>query len=1438
MKIRRSCSPIRWLLAWVLLGGIQPPSAGAIEGMDEIMQAFEEVAEKGGGASGKAQALALKHNEMLQHLAINNKIPPTTFQANQANFDRIVDGKLQSAAAKNGVKYTPQLKKPGKISTPGVDTDAIVSSLEKGKPITAQQVNSTRSDFDTGIKDFLKQNGVAGGPAPKLNTSVLPDPGSMTRSEWQKAIDVADAAGEVVYKNPTAAAAEAKFRAGKPLTVSEANARVSEVQRLATEHFSAADQLDDAARKLPPGPQREAMKAQAQITRHNGAKYVNRITETGEHIAAQNKLPSAGQGSGKTLTTAAVRDAAHAKEAAAAGAMKQHFVAQATQSYVENLAAVANQSKNPGAVAQAKDGIAKALNGLPPAQQGNVIDTLRKTNGDQFAKDVAKTMRTLPKPAPTGPAVEGKFQKAMKVLGPVLLVYEGGKRITAVAQAEDASHEAGKQLGGFVGGAGGAAVGAKAGAMAGGWAGGVLGAKIGVVIAGPAGAAVGATIGGTVGGLAGGIYGGMKGYGYGSAHGTEMGDTDSKYWDKNKSQEEFNRIARDNNLNTPEDVYQKLIGMGVSAADARQTAEDYEKGSLKAFSDNLRGLREKMLKENKWSPKTFRHFSNLGTNEVSELLHCLCSASLGANPWVAQGYNLRIPDDADPKKDSCGSLANGPCMAQGFGCWRSFIDLSSDRARECMESFGLDPNNGYTFQALDKYNQAVEKPFALEVEVEPREVCPGDTIRITATAQGGRGRYTYGYGGSSHYLSGFPTGETRTTSFTLTVDPTLTRDGRTDERGYPVYSRPFEAFSLNIHVVASTDTLPGRYNAIGWSSKEADVFGRKSKVVQRAAQLIRVKVRSHEECQKLHPEPKKPAVEKTPPGRTPPPPPPRTPRTSSTSPATPSTPSPGIAPAPPAPTTSTPPYLPPPKKKTGSSPGTAPNQKEPAQKGSAAKATTKGKELPPWPTEPIKPDRAPPVDETECWVSATGYGTPENENTFTGIVREGRRVQITVTGPSGSKSSIGETETSVTFPYEGGTYTLQIVDLDQPGCEEEQTLDVPGDEEPEAVPAENCDECLTVGGSMQALGYGTTDAAGHTSAGGQMSKSYWVEGCEGQTVQITVKGSDGWSATAQGVNERASVSRTLGQNSGVDVITVENLSIPDCSRTMTWPFGPAEGLQQAEPTAQGTVTKTGTRTLDGLTEGRDQKTAQTVAAGLEGMQASSQMQQAATAGDEQLHQAKSTVDSGGQDANKIRSDSVARVSQQEGKSVVVEGIIKGVEQGLVTTASTLGTGIGERAGDAIFAGKSKPEPETPAATSAPSGSGSAAKSSPSGGAKKTPTSSSGPAPAPASQSAPPPFIETDAEGLPVIAPAVACDFCKAVPAYSVTTVEGVALNVCAKCKANWTCTVCGKMAQSIGGAGYNAHDASGTVIWQGEITHACESCRAKWMSEQKATWEK
>lgn len=96
----------------------------------------------------------------------------------------------------------------------------------------------------------------------------------------------------------------------------------------------------------------------------------------------------------------------------------------------------------------------------------------------------------------------------------------------------------------------------------------------------------------------------------------------------------------------------------------------------------------------------------------------------------------------------------------------------------------------------------------------------------------------------------------------------------------------------------------------------------------------------------------------------------------------------------------------------------------------------------------------------------------------------------------------------------------------------------------------------------------------------------------------------------------------------------------------------------------------------------------------------------------------------------------------------------------------------------------------------------------------------------------------EVERTPDLTDLPACDFCKAVPARFYSTAEGNTITLCEKCKANWTCSMCGKVSESIGGASYNAHDASGTVIWSGKINHACESCCEQWMREQKAKWEK
>lgn len=200
----------------------------------------------------------------------------------------------------------------------------------------------------------------------------------------------------------------------------------------------------------------------------------------------------------------------------------------------------------------------------------------------------------------------------------------------------------------------------------------------------------------------------------------------------------------------------------------------------------------------------------------------------------------------------------------------------------------------------------------------------------------------------------------------------------------------------------------------------------------------------------------------------------------------------------------------------------------------------------------------PPEDPTVCWGSSSSYGSADNGNTFIGQVRAGRKIRLTVTGPAGTASSEGVTETSVHFPhFIAGDYTVRVEDLDQPGCVVTETVDIPllvG------VETNDCESCLSFGGTAASLASFSKDANGNM----QGSASYWVAGCPGQKVRIRVKGSDGWSGSAEADSLRAVVTRPVGMESGEDTITVENLSYPDCSRTFTMSFGPPPGLEGVE----------------------------------------------------------------------------------------------------------------------------------------------------------------------------------------------------------------------------------------------------------------------------------
>jgi len=65
------------------------------------------------------------------------------------------------------------------------------------------------------------------------------------------------------------------------------------------------------------------------------------------------------------------------------------------------------------------------------------------------------------------------------------------------------------------------------------------------------------------------------------------------------------------------------------------------------------------------------------------VLDCLCRCNSSASSSVAVGYNPK-PSNASP---SCAKLSNGPCINQGFGCWRHFPDGGSECAKGCYKRY-------------------------------------------------------------------------------------------------------------------------------------------------------------------------------------------------------------------------------------------------------------------------------------------------------------------------------------------------------------------------------------------------------------------------------------------------------------------------------------------------------------------------------------------------------------------------------------------------------------------------------------------------------------------------------------------------------------------------------------------------------------------------------
>ena len=85
------------------------------------------------------------------------------------------------------------------------------------------------------------------------------------------------------------------------------------------------------------------------------------------------------------------------------------------------------------------------------------------------------------------------------------------------------------------------------------------------------------------------------------------------------------------------------------------------------------------------TPKPVRSWAQLNEKERQGVLDCLCRCNSSATSSVAVSYNPKA-SDASPH---CAKMSNGPCINQGFGCWRHVPDGGSKCAQECYGKYSV-----------------------------------------------------------------------------------------------------------------------------------------------------------------------------------------------------------------------------------------------------------------------------------------------------------------------------------------------------------------------------------------------------------------------------------------------------------------------------------------------------------------------------------------------------------------------------------------------------------------------------------------------------------------------------------------------------------------------------------------------------------------------------
>jgi len=81
-----------------------------------------------------------------------------------------------------------------------------------------------------------------------------------------------------------------------------------------------------------------------------------------------------------------------------------------------------------------------------------------------------------------------------------------------------------------------------------------------------------------------------------------------------------------------------------------------------------------------------KKYEQLTDKEKQNVLNCLCQCNTTAVPGVVSTFYDPKPRDTSPH---CAKPSNGPCVNQGFGCWRHFPINTGDCAKRCYDRYNV-----------------------------------------------------------------------------------------------------------------------------------------------------------------------------------------------------------------------------------------------------------------------------------------------------------------------------------------------------------------------------------------------------------------------------------------------------------------------------------------------------------------------------------------------------------------------------------------------------------------------------------------------------------------------------------------------------------------------------------------------------------------------------